>query len=417
VRHLACHVNHHKPTTQMPPLRSTRAFFPPLLLLLLTAGLLASCGGTSSKPSANAGATSSATTSASSGSSAQTTTPPPTSSSLPLGTPVARVGSATITWAMLRHEMSIGPGGTHEVPEPPSFSACVAHGGPVAPASAGAKPSGTPEQQCRKRYRELLEPALSSLIRSQWLLGEGSEKALKLNQGELQKELAQYSQGALKTQLAASGLTLADVRQNILTQQITDRLFAQVKARTPRVDAAYIARYYAAHKQSLAVPEERDLHIIRTASDGAAQKVLEEIKAGKSFAEVRKRISLPQPVRTSEGTFIGLTPKLFTETVLAHAIFRARPHVLSGPVKISLGYYVFEVLRIRPPHVQSLGEARASLQKELPEEVHHRVLAATIAAFRKKWTARTDCKAGFVVEGCRQYRMTASSPVLDRYSF
>ncbi len=307
--------------------------------------------------------------------------------------------------------MAVGDGTVHEVPEPPSFSACVARlrSSAQAPGEAQAK------AECQKRFEELLQPTLTSLINERWLLGEAAEDHLKVNEAPLRRELAYIAKEEGKS-LAASGQTLADVKRGLRVIALTDLINERVKQRTPPVDDALMASYYAANKQRYALPEERDLHLIRTASEASALKVKREAKAGESFARIVRGIATFQPIDTKDGAFHGLTPHFFSEPALSEAIFKARPHVLSGPVKISLGYYVFEVTRVIAPHEQSLAEVKPILERELPEKLHTKELAKAVAQFRAKWTSRTSCQPDFLVQGCRGYKAPTGG-LADPYTF
>jgi foldase protein PrsA len=381
-------------------------------LLLATSTALTSCGGGGDSRPAGGTAASSVQASDASAQSAASTTQS-AQPSIPPSTPVATVAGHTITWASLRRRMSVGPT-KHEVPEPPDYSACVEHSAKAALIGGAQKTDVQLKAECQARFSELLPPALKALINQQWLSGEARERGMKLDKAAVKRELAQDIQAAAG-KLAASGNTVADIQGNIVATQLTDRLIAQVKRRTPRVDHAFLLGYYAKHRQSFALPETRDLHIVRMASLLAAKKARAEIEAGRSFASVVKVTAISQPIETKEGLFRGLTPTFFSEPVLANAIFRARPHVVSGPVKISLGYYVFEVIAVHPPRVKTLAEVQGQLKAALPETLYRQALAQAVAAFRKKWIARTSCRAGFVVQECRGYK--GSGPPVDPYTF
>jgi hypothetical protein len=44
------------------------------------------------------------------------------------------------------------------------------------------------------------------------------------------------------------------------------------------------------------------------------------------------------------------------------------------------------------------------------EAAKQKAFAAFVKAFRKKWTAKTECRAGYVVEDCRQYKVPKPAP-------
>ncbi|HEV2974447.1 MAG TPA: hypothetical protein VGX69_05560, partial [Solirubrobacteraceae bacterium] len=84
-------------------------------------------------------------------------------------------------------------------------------------------------------------------------------------------------------------------------------------------------------------------------------------------------------------------------------IFKAPLHVLTGPIRLNNLYFVIEITRIAHPYVQSLAQERTAIAKRLTEARERRTLAAFVAAWRRRWLARTSCQPGFVVQKCRQY--------------
>jgi foldase protein PrsA len=338
-----------------------------------------------------------------------------------LATPVATVGGVPITRARVQHWMAIDDPAKREVPEPPSYSACIAHLRATAAQVAGTTTSVATAQlkrACQRRYTEMLQPALSSLIHAQWLMGESAADGLKANAALVARELAASERAnGFQATLATSGQTVADLKFSLMLTQLSDQIYERVAHATPRITRARVARYYDEHEDRYAIPQERDLRIIRTTSAAAAAKVRAEVQSGKSFGSVLKHIALPQPIGTNAGVLLGLAPNQFSEPVLNDAIFKARPHAIVGPVKISLGYYVFEVTRVIPAHQEPLARVEATIRQKLPEELHRRALASFVTAFRRKWTARTTCRPGYVAQDCRQFVPSKTTPPRDPYTF
>jgi parvulin-like peptidyl-prolyl isomerase len=318
---------------------------------------------------------------------------------------------------MLEHWMAVGGTEKQEVPEPPLYEACVAH----LRSGAKGRSQSTSElkNECQKRYETLMTVALNKLVHAQWQEGEAGELGVKVSKADVEHVIAigkKKQEPLLKEQLEISGQSLSDLRLRLRQNQLTEKIFEVIGKSTPQATAARFSRYYVEHKAAYNVPETRDLHIIRSASADGAQRVLGELRSGKSFASVAKSVSIPQPIATTNALLLGLTPTEFAEPVLAHAIFRAHPHELLGPVRIDLGYYVFEVTHTTPGHQLSLAEVKEQIGKELPELLRNQHVASFIAAFRKRWRARSDCRAGFVVEDCRQYQGVQKAVTEDPYT-
>jgi hypothetical protein len=324
------------------------------------------------------------------------------------GEPVTR--GALLRW------MEVGGATRKEGREPSSVIACVDQ-----MRNPQLKTPSELQGACRKSFHGYMESALSSLIHNQWLLGEAADRALKVDETELrielEKNLGPPGSAMVKRLLAQTNQTLPEVTLNLELGQLSDRLYEETEAKIPKASDARLERYYSQHKQSYAVALQRDLHIIRFASDAAARKALGELRAGKSFASVAKEIPIDQPLGAKNGLLLGLSREAFKEPTLANAIFRAKPGTLIGPVTISLGSYDFEVTRVHPPRRRTFAEVRPELRKVLPELLHNQTLAAAVAAFKAKWVARTSCRSGWVVQNCREYKVSKGSESYDAYTF
>jgi foldase protein PrsA len=86
------------------------------------------------------------------------------------------------------------------------------------------------------------------------------------------------------------------------------------------------------------------------------------------------------------------------------AIFAAQAGVLSGPIKTPFGYYVFDVKSISPGKVTPLSQVEASVRSQLQASQQQQALTNFVKNFRKKWTSKTDCRKGYVVMDCKQYK-------------
>jgi foldase protein PrsA len=90
---------------------------------------------------------------------------------------------------------------------------------------------------------------------------------------------------------------------------------------------------------------------------------------------------------------------------LDEAIFSTtRVNVVGGPIKTPFGYYVYEVVKITAGSHQSLAAAESSIKLQLSSTNEQGALSKFVNEFKKKWTAETDCRAGYVVPNCKQYK-------------
>jgi foldase protein PrsA len=151
------------------------------------------------------------------------------------------------------------------------------------------------------------------------------------------------------------------------------------------------------------VPEKRGVEIILTKTEAAAKKAKQEVASSKNFASVAKRVST-DPVSKTNGGLLPEVVKGQEEKSLDTAIFSASKNVLSGPIRTAFGYYIFEVKTVTSGSQQTLAQAQASVKAQLVATAQQGALSKFVKDFKKKWTGKTDCRAGFVVTDCKQYK-------------
>jgi hypothetical protein len=308
------------------------------------------------------------------------------------GTPervAARVGGTPIAPATVTHWMSV-MAIEHLVPDPPSFSGCIAHEEQLALQSS----KEALKEECLHEYDELRQRALALLISAQWLIGEAAEEGLSSTGREVARR---QREGAVPPVLRNGGATAADARLAAQAELASTKIRQRLTSGEPRVSRAQIANYYRRHIALYEHPELRDIYIVEHIPSAAqASRLRGEVAAGRRQLA---NVSLHEGVREQHPgeTVPG-------RRALARAIFAARPHVLSSVLLFDRLPAFFEVTHITPAHVQPLAQVQHSIETLLAGEQQRATLARFVAAWRARWTSRTDCSPGYVVQKCRQYK-------------
>lgn len=309
---------------------------------------------------------------------------------------VARVGGEPVTQATFEHWLTVmAP--QHVAPVPPEYSACVAHAKKTAPQSTAAQL----REECRDEYREVAQKVLDLLISSRWLAGEAAEQGAKVSPGEVaerfeEKRRSYSTAGEFDESIKAIAHTSADVRLELEAELAREKLLGKLAADEPTIATATVAAYYRSHARRYHIPEERYFDIGENFPSAAfARKVMREANAGRRLPSLAEKLPR-KPYTDYNGE----------KRTIYEAIFNAKPNVITGPINLNGLYFVIDVTRIAPSYVQQLPQVRGAIAKQLAAEQHKRALAAFVAAWRSKWTARTDCAPAYVVPGCRQYAGT-----------
>jgi DNA-directed RNA polymerase subunit F len=297
-----------------------------------------------------------------------------------------RVGKISIsTSAVDRWMLAMAP--EHVLPDPPRYSACIAHQEALDPLTVGAEL----KEECARQYQALRGRVLSFLISSAWLIEEAAGRGLLPSArevhrrlGETDKESSPGTSSADREFAARAALAEAELR----------RIPADAGSGVTRAD---VTGFYRRNIQQFEKRERRYVTLVEQfPTEAAARRFLQEVTEG------RRSLSSRTPYYESlvRPNIARVVPRKRAEI---KAIFAAKPHVPLGPERLN-GYSVFEVTRIIPRTVQSLSTVEVGIEKRLVEEARKRALARFVRAWRKKWRAKTDCHPSYVVQQCRQYR-------------
>lgn len=334
------------------------------------------------------------------------------------GTPVSK--SAFEHWlGVVANSSSASTGAKAVVPDPPTYSACIAHlkesqgklaKGQTAPSDAQLK------AECEQQYDSYKTSALNFLIQSNWIIGQANEMKISASNAEVEKTFNKLKKEQFPKQseyekfLKSTGFTTSDLLlrvkvQSVLSPKIEQKVTKEAKKNVTKAEAE---KYFKDHQSLYGQPERRNLLIVLTKHEAEAKAAKAEIESGKSFASVAKARSI-DPVSKAKGGELPNVQKGQEEKALSEAVFAAKAKTLSGPVKTPFGYYVFEVTKVLPASQESFSKVEASIKQQLGAERQQKALSAFVKEFKKRWTAKTECKSEYMVELCKGYKAPKTS--------
>lgn len=334
------------------------------------------------------------------------------------GDAVVTVDGKSIKKTTFNHWLSVAAassaattGAKPPVPEPPHYTACIAAGkASVKPTKGQAPPSEAQlKSQCEQEYKSLQQEVLGFLISSEWVLGEASSLGVKVSDAEVKKQFEkiknqQFPKAAeFEKFLKTSGQTVSDLLLRVKLNLLSSKIQQKVVKEKSKVTQAQIQKYYKENPKRFEVAEKRNLLIILTKTEASAKKAKQEVESGKSFESVAKRVSIDPTSKSTGGKLPGVV-KGQEEKSLDAAVFSAKKNALSGPVKTPFGYYIFEVQGISPGSQQTLKQAEPSIKSQLTATQQQGALSKFVKEFKKKWTAKTECRSGYMVADCKGYK-------------
>jgi foldase protein PrsA len=301
---------------------------------------------------------------------------------------------------------SQSPGAPVIVPnDPPDFSGCLAQVRKQIPTLAKTSDK-TIKKDCAQLFTSLGSQVMDFLIKAYWYQAEAAKKHIKVTDVQVQQafQTAKNQQfpnaGAFTSFLTQTGQTMQDILFRVRVNQVYKKLLAQ-HSRT--VTAAQIQSYYSHHLSQFGSPESRDLRIIRTNSLAQAKAAKAALLSGKSWQAVAKQYSVDTTTKSKGGLLTGVT-KGQQEQALDAAAFSAPLNKVEGPIHGTFGYYVFEMVKIKPSTQQSLAQATPLIRQILQSQSQQSAQTAVDNQSKKDWLQKTQCRSAYAMADCSGYK-------------
>jgi foldase protein PrsA len=326
---------------------------------------------------------------------------------------VAKVGDSNITKADFNRWLknaaaSQSQGGPAVVPDPPSYTKCVAglKKQIAAQKGAGKQSDATLKKQCKQQFDSLKGEVMQFLIQAQWVQQEAKDRDVKVSDADVRKSFEDQKKQAFpkeadyKKFLAQSGMNEQDILFRVKLDQLQTKLTQKVTKDKVKISNADVEGYYNKNKKRFAQPASRDLEVVLTKTKANADKARSQLEGGKSFKAVSKSLSIDQASKAQGGKLPNVV-KGKQDPALDKAAFSAPKGKLEGPVKTQFGYYVFKVTGTKKASQQSLSQARDTIRNLLRSQREQKALNSFVKDFRKKYKGKTNCASDYRVAECK----------------
>jgi foldase protein PrsA len=325
---------------------------------------------------------------------------------------VAKIGDSVITKDQFNHWLdaaahgSAAPGSKVVVPDPPSFTKCVANQAKQPVPKGAKKPTNAQlKTQCKQQYDALKQQVMQFLVSAEWIQQEAQKQNVKVSDKEVQKQFADQKKQSFQKEadykkfLANSGMTEADLIFRVKLDVISNSVRTKVIKGKDAVSDAQISSYYNKNKARFAQPQRRDLLVVLTRTKAKADQAKAALKSGQSWASVAKKFSIDEASKAQGGKLPGVA-KGQQEKAFDDAIFSAKKGATTGPVKTQFGFYVFQVTKITPASQQTLAQTKETIKNLLKSQNQQKALNTFVTQFRKDYKAKTKCSKDYVIPDC-----------------
>jgi parvulin-like peptidyl-prolyl isomerase len=274
-------------------------------------------------------------------------------------------------------------------------------------AAAQGTRGGVPQED-DPQYELLKEQALSDLVLGRWVEGEAEEEGITLDDTEVDQRLDQIKQQNFKDEkefqrfLEQSAFTIEDAQRRVRLTLLSERIQEQALSGTDDVPAGTVEAFYEENAAQFEQPEARDVRVILNKDEekvAQAAELLSEDDSEKSWEQVAKRFSTDEASRNQGGLRSGVIEGQ-GDAAFDEQVFGAAEGDLVGPFETEEGFYLTQVVDVKEAETTPLEEASEQITQQLASSQQQTAAQEFEADFVDKWTERTFCAEGFIIERC-----------------
>ena len=222
---------------------------------------------------------------------------------------------------------------------------------------------------------------------------EITEKQVDARFAQIQKQYFGGDKKKYEKQLKDQGLTDEQVRKDIRSQIVSEKIFEEV-TRTVKVTDKEIDEYYAKNKAQYGQPESREVRHILVKTKAKADDVYAQLKGGADFAALAKKLSEDTGSKDNGGKLTitkGQTVAPFDKKA-----FALKMNEISTPVKTEFGFHVIEALGdVKPAKVTPLKDVKASIRSSSSQTKKNETMTEWVDELKQDYEDKVTYAIGF----------------------
>jgi parvulin-like peptidyl-prolyl isomerase len=250
------------------------------------------------------------------------------------------------------------------------------------------------------QYKSIEDQAVTYLVQQDELEQKAKDLGVAVTDKDVQARLkqikTQYFGGSEKryqAQLKAQGLTQPQIEQDLRAQILSEKLYNKVTADV-KVSAADVSAYYAAHKSTYSTAASRDVRHILVNSKTLAEQLETQLKGGASFAALAKKYS-KDPGSAAKGGKLTIT-KGQTVPQFDKVAFALKTNATSPPVHTQYGWHIIQALSaVKPAKQTPLASVKDSIKQQLLQTKKTDTMTKWVDDVKKEFASKTRYAAGY----------------------
>ena len=253
--------------------------------------------------------------------------------------------------------------------------------------------AGTPQ------FQQIQQQAINFLVQTEELEQKGKELGVKITDKQISDRLAQIrkqlgGEKNLESQAKANGLTLEDVKTQVVRPQLLSEGIYNAVTKDVKVTDQDVQKYYTSHLKLYQQPESRDVRHILVSNRPLANKLYDRIKKGADFAALAKKYSKDPGSRAQGGKLTivkGQTAGPFDQTA-----FLLSKGQVSRPIKTQYGWHIIQALSdVRPAKTTPLKDVKAAIKQQLIGQKKRDTMTKWVSDTKKEFAKKIHYQVGY----------------------
>ena len=251
-----------------------------------------------------------------------------------------------------------------------------------------------------QEYEALKQQAMQFLVQRAQFAQEAdgldvsvSEEDVNKRLGELKKQYFAGNEKRYRSQLRRQGLSEEQVRSDIESQLLSERIYAEVTGEVAVSDEE-VERYYRQHRKQYEQPESRDVRHILVKDKKTADRLYRRLERGANFAALARKFSQDPGSRAQGGKLTiarGQTVAVFDQTA-----FLLGKGTISRPLKTQYGYHILQPLsEIKAKKTTPLKQVRSQIRQQLLQQKKQQEMNKWVEETKDKYAERTRYQVGY----------------------
>jgi parvulin-like peptidyl-prolyl isomerase len=251
-----------------------------------------------------------------------------------------------------------------------------------------------------QEYQTLRNQAVQFLVQREQFEQEAADMGVEVTDKQIDARLEQIQKqyfggdkAKYEKQLKDQGLSDRQVRNDIRSQIVSEKIFAQI-SRDVKVTDAEIEKHYNENKEQYSQPESRDVRHILVKTKAKADDLAAQIEGGADFAALAKQHSTDTGSKQNGGKLTisrGQTVAPFDKTA-----FALKTGDVSPPVKTEFGFHIIEALTdVKAAKTTPLKDVKESIRQQLLQTKKNETMTKWVDDLKKDYEDKVSYAVGF----------------------